>query len=329
MTHPAVLPSLDVSIVDEKHNLPLEIRPGGELDGTPEGLISWWRENSDWIDEKLFLHGALRFRGFGVADQPPLAKITSSVNEKLLSYVDGNSPRTKVGSGVYTSTEYPAEYFISMHNELSYAQEWPARLFFCCVTPAAEGGETPLCDHRALLSALDSAVVDEFRSKGVTYIRNLHGGKGFGPSWQNTFETQERADVERYAADSGAEIEWKSDGGVRLATRRPATHVHPVTGEEVWFNQADQFHPTTHPKPIYDSMMALYKGRERDMPQYVTLGDDSEISAEVLDHIRETTRSLLVVSPWRKGDLVVVDNVLVSHGRMPFKGERKVLVSMA
>nr|XP_061809059.1 dapdiamide synthesis protein DdaC-like [Nerophis lumbriciformis] len=317
------------SVVDERHSLPLEIRPGDLLEGTSHGLISWWQRNSSWVDEKLHFHGALRFRGFGIDSQPILAEVTSSVNQALLDYVDGNSPRTKVGSGVYTSTEYPPEFFISMHNELSYAKEWPARLHFCCVTPAPEGGETPLCDHRALLRNLEEPVVEEFRSKGVTYIRNLHGGQGFGPSWQDTFETQDRADIERYAADSEAKIEWKEDRSVRLAATRPATHVHPVTGEEVWFNQADQFHPTTHPKAVYESMNLLYKGRGSDMPQYVTFGDGSEIPVETLEHIRETTKDLLVISPWEQGDLVVVDNVLVSHGRMPFKGERRVLVSMA
>lgn len=41
-----------------------------------------------------------------------------------LAYVHGNSPRTKVGSNVYTSTEYPQEFTISMHNEMSYAHAW-------------------------------------------------------------------------------------------------------------------------------------------------------------------------------------------------------------
>ena len=35
------------------------------------------------------------------------------------------------------------------------------------------------------------------------------------------------------------------------------------------------------------------------------------------------------VFPWRAGDVVMLDNVLVSHGRMPFSGQRKILLAMA
>lgn len=329
MTSTAIAMDVLTSIVDEKLNLPMMIEPGEGTAATPEGLLDWWRANEVWVNDKLYTHGALLLRGFGISEQPIFAQLTAALNEELLDYVDGNSPRTRVGSHVYTSTEYPPEFFISMHNELSYAKSWPSRLFFCSVTPAEKGGETPLADSRRILRTLDPALVEEFRAKGVIYIRNLHGGQGFGPSWMDTFETRDRTEVERYAAEAGDEIEWKADGGVRLSSIRPATHTHPVTGEEVWFNQADQFHPSTHPKEVYESMMAVYKGRENELPQYVTFGDGSEIPVDGLETIRDTINGQLALFEWQKGDLVVVDNVLVCHGRMPFEGERKTLVSMA
>jgi hypothetical protein len=101
-----------------------------------------------------------------------------------------------------------------------------------------------------------------------------------------------------------------------------------MTGEEVWFNQADQFHPSTHPKAIYQTMVALYKGREDLMPQNATFGDGSSIPLEHLNTIRNTTRRLLTAFSWRLGDVVMVDNVLAAHGRMPFTGSRRILVSM-
>lgn len=321
-------PGLKVGVVDERHGFPLLVEPGpggGAWAGSFEEL--WDGHRADF-DVGLHRCGAVLFRGFGVSEQRAFESFVNHLGDRKLDYVDGNSPRTKLGRHVYTSTEYSPEHFISLHNELSYAARWPARLFFCCVEAASDGGETPLVNGRVLLKELPARLVEDFRRRGVKYIRYLHGGRGFGPSWQKTFETTDPAVVENYARSSGTQLQWMEDGAVRLTCVRPATAVHHATGEEVWFNQADQFHPTTHPEHVYTSMMALYRGREDQLPQNVTFGDESPIPPEYLDTIREQTRRLLVLFRWRRGDLLMVDNVLTAHGRMPFRGRRRILVAM-
>ena len=324
---------LHVAALDNPSGFPLLIEwsapseRGSELEGV-NALLDLWTSERTWIDTELRRYGAILFRGFDVSGQAQFQHLMTRSSPSLVNYVDGNSPRTKVDEGLYTSTEYPPEFFISLHNELSYSSQWPARVFFCCVTPPGAGGETALVDSRVLLHSLPDNLVEEFRSKQVRYIRNLHGGKGFGPSWQKTFETTDRGAVEAYAKKAGMQLDWLPDGSVRLTNVRPATTLHPVTREEVWFNQADQFHPSTHPASIYESMAAIYKGREDLLPQNATFGDGSPIPLEYLTTIRAVTSNHLVAFTWKQGDLLMVDNTLVAHGRMPFKGPRKILVSM-
>lgn len=319
---------IEATILDQQH-LPLVVQPKESIEpkGT-DALVSLWAEHRQWLDAQLYLHGAILFRGFGISEQDIFESTISKLNKQPLDYRDGNSPRTKVSNGIYTSTEYPPQYFISLHNELSYSAQWPARLFFCCVLEPQEGGQTPLVNSRSLLRNLPPALVEQFRSRKVKYIRNLHGGLGFGPSWQKAFQTSNRADVQKFAEASEMTLHWKNDGSVSVSNIRPATAIHPVTGEEVWFNQADQFHPSTHPPEIYHQMLTIYKGRENELPQNVSFGDGSLIPLEYLETIRQTARNQLILFPWRNGDLLVVDNMLVAHGRMPFKGPRRILVSM-
>jgi len=293
-----------------------------------DSLVDWYGANGDEAEEGLREHGALLFRGFGIDSQEALTRVVRGIGGEALDYVDGNSPRKKLGSGVYTSTEYPPEFFISLHNELSYSSRWPSRLFFCCVTAPQEGGETPLADSRRVLERLPDEVREAFVTRKIKYIRNLHGGSGFGPSWQATFETNSRPDVEQFCRATDTDARWNDDGSLTVTQIRPATQIHPKTQEEVWFNQADQFHPSTHPKAIYDSIVALYDGREELMPQTAMFGDGSPIPVAMLDAVRQTVRDEIRLFQWQRGDLLMIDNMLVCHGRRPFTPPRKILVSM-
>jgi alpha-ketoglutarate-dependent taurine dioxygenase len=46
----------------------------------------------------------------------------------------------------------------------------------------------------------------------------------------------------------------------------------------------------------------------------------------------ETIRAAIAAEtrsfPWQTGDILLVDNMAVAHGRAPYEGERRVLVAM-
>jgi len=317
---------MKTSILCVKQGFPLVLEPENRLEAA--SLLPWIKEHSESLSTLLARYGAVLFRGFGVDDPSTLRLAAESFGGTLGRYRDGNSPRTSLPGDVYTSTEYPPGLFISLHNELSYAPRWPARLFFCCATAPAGGGETPLADSRVILQSLERSLVIEFQSRKLKYIRNLHSGNGYGKSWQQTFETTDRDEVSRYVSAPGSQLLWTDDGGVRIINVRPATAVHPIAGDEVWFNQADQFHPSTHPPDVYESLQLLYEGREDEMPQYVRFADDGEIDVSSLNHIREVIRERMVPVSWVQGDLLILDNMLVCHGRMPYTPPRRILVAM-
>lgn len=281
------------------------------------------------IDALLYEHGAILFKGFQIDTVEAFAACTADMPASGANYIYGNSPRTKLTASVYTSTEYPPELPISLHNELSYSHTWPSRLSFCCITPAAQGGSTTIADARAMLEALSPRTLKLFEERGVTYVRNLHAGSGVGKSWQSTFETEDRSLVEAYCNSGGIEFAWNDSGELRLIQRRPATAVHPVTGAKVWFNQVDQFHPSTNPPEVYEAIQEIYGDQPFDMPQYGCFGDGSPIPDEVLREVRAAADSLTVAFPWEQGDMMMIDNMLTMHGRSPFSGARRILVAMS
>jgi alpha-ketoglutarate-dependent taurine dioxygenase len=293
--------------------------PGGpDLAGWLDAL------GPDRLTELLTERRALVFRGF---DVPPdgIEPVLDRLVPDRLPYVHGNSPRTRVSGNLYTSTEYPQQFTISMHNELSYAHRWPARLAFYCQKAAESGGATSVLDGELWLDSLDAEVRDAFAG-GIRYVQNLHDGYGFGKSWQDTFETDDRAAVDGFLRDSQAEWAWGPEG-LRVTQLRPATVKHPVTGAEVWFNQADQWHPAG----LGDETSAeLYDILSPDeFPQYVTFADGSPIPAAHIEQVLNRGLENAVDVDWRTGDVLLIDNVLTAHGRRPFEGTRRVLVAMS
>lgn len=292
-------------------------------------FIDWYNANYDSIQQQLLETGAIVFRGVDIDSLEKFENVFTQLSKNFLNYVDGNSPRTKLSSKVYTSTEYDKNFSITLHNELSYSATYPSKIFFCCTLPAASGGETPIADCRKIYEKMNADLIEQIKSKRITYVRNLHGGQGFGPSWQDTFETKEKSTVEKYCKESLIEFTWKKDGGLKLSQTRDGVIQHPVTKEWVWFNQMDQFHPSHLNPEIYETLMLIYNNNEEELPTYVKFGDNSKVTSDMIKEIRKTVDSLAVSTPWEKGDLLMADNILVCHGRMPYKGDRKVLVSMA
>lgn len=310
-------------------NLPIVIEPQNELKTRPffQELLAQIHDSHDFFREKLLSHGAILLRGFQVQNYSELESFAEAFSGKqLINYAGGTSPRNRLESKVYTSTEYPANMTLALHNELSYTTKYPSHLYFCCLLPAENGGETTLGDSRRILKRIPPEFVTLFKQRGLKYVRNLQSGKGSGYSWQDAFETCDKTVVENICREIGCEFRWKENGFLQLIQNRPATVVHPVTGEEVWFNQADGFHPGALDGETYNELISLMP--EEDFRLNVYFGDGSPIDVSILNEIRRVIREETIPVRWQQGDLLVVDNLLAAHGRFPFSGERKIILAM-
>jgi alpha-ketoglutarate-dependent taurine dioxygenase len=310
------------------HALPLAVEPSGDI--RLAALLELAEGNRASLNSGLLRSGALLFRGWGPRTLEDFSAFVTafSGSEERFGYAGGASPRKGLGGkGLYSSTEYPPSMWLSLHNELSYAGVQPRRLFFFCLVAPEAGGETTLADSRRILAALDPDLVGEFRSRGLRYIRNLSPVAGSGYGWPDAFETDDAAEAEARARAIGAGVEWRPGGVMRVSQVRPAIAIHPDTGEQVWFNQADGFHPSVLTPSAYAEQLALC-GREEDFRLGVTFADGGAIPEAALAHIRETLVAQTVPHRWQPGDIVVLDNHLAAHGRAPFEGPRKIALAM-
>jgi alpha-ketoglutarate-dependent taurine dioxygenase len=291
----------------------------------PVDLALWAKEQKEWLEARLAKHGGILFRGFGIASAPVLDRVIHALAGAPLEYRERSSPRQLVSGGVYTSTEHPAHQPIFLHNENSYQHVWPQRVFFACATPPDTGGETPVADTRRVHARIDPAVRRRFVERGVLYTRTF--GDGLGLPWQVVFQTGERAAVEEYCRGAGIECQWADGNRLRTRQVRPAVVHHPRTGEPAWFNHAAFFHVTTLEPSLRDALLSQFA--EPDLPHNTYYGDGRAIEPAVLDELRGAYAEATRRFPWRAGDLLLLDNILMAHGREPFTGPRSILVGLA
>lgn len=288
-------------------------------------LSQWLAKNKEAVETLLLEAGGILFRGFALQTVTDFEHAARAFAGQLLNYSERSSPRSQVQGRVYTSTDYPPNQPIFLHNENSYQHTWPLKIFFFCETAAQSGGETPIADCRKVAQRIDPEIRQRFEDRGWMYVRNF--GEGFGLPWQEVFQTSDRTAVEAHCAERGISVEWKEDNRLRVRAVRPAFTRHPTTGDLLWFNHATFFHVSTLSPSVREGLLAEFSSA--DLPTNSFYGDGSEIEPEVLDHLRQVYREETVAFPWQRGDLLLLDNMMVAHGRAPFQGARKVLVGMA
>lgn len=312
---------IKTSLLSPDSALPLVVEPA--VRGVD--LCAWAAASRPLVEEQLARHGGILFRNFEVRDAAHFEQFIRAAAGEPAEYRERSSPRSSVGGNIYTSTDHPADQSIFLHNENSYQSAWPLKIFFFCDTAPEVGGETPIADVRRVYARIPAEIRERFARKRWMYVRNF--GDGLGLPWQAVFQTEDRAAVEARCREHGITPEWKEGNRLRTRAVREAIARHPRTGELVWFNHATFFHVTTLAPALRDALMQEFAAE--DLPTNTFYGDGSTIEPETLDALRDAYERETIRFRWRRGDVLLLDNMLAAHGRAPYAGPRRILVGMA
>lgn len=298
---------------------PVAVECGEKLD-----LSTWSKDNVALIEDLLQKHGAILFRGFLAEGQSEMEKFNQAIALELMLYMEGATPRVSLGNNVYTSTEFPPDQTIALHNENSYVMSWPMKLCFCCVIAPQDRGETPIADVRKVLGRISPGVRRRFEGKGYMLVRNF--SEHLSLPWRTSFKVSTKEELETYCQRARVTPEWKGEDHLTTRQVRPAIARHPGTREEVWFNHIAFWHISSLVGSVREVLLAEYG--EEGLPYNTYYGDGSRIEDDVVEELRQAYEAETVRFPWKQGDLLLVDNMLVAHGRSPYSGSRKIIVSM-
>jgi alpha-ketoglutarate-dependent taurine dioxygenase len=317
-----------VQTTPRTHAIPFLVQPSPET----ASAVAWAERHRDTIRDELADTGAVLLRGFDVGNAEAFADVLDRLGLSRMPYPRGTSPRTPVGPPlVYTSTETRPDVAIPMHSEMSYTSLAPSIVAFCCIVPAETGGETPLADLGAVGAALPAPLVERWSELGLLHEQTVPPDRtaALSKSWKSMFDTEDRAEVEAACRAQHIEVTWLEDDWAHLAEHGSARRAHPLTGEVVWFNQANAFHPHRFRQTLPATEAALVERNAKLAQSFsVSFGDGTVIPDEDIDAITAAFESATVTFEWEAGDVLLLDNYRVAHGRRPFTGERRVLAAL-
>jgi alpha-ketoglutarate-dependent taurine dioxygenase len=259
--------------------------------------------------------GLLLLRGFS-CNLELFEAFSSSITPRNIDFTASHRPYVTPDRSI---TEVSVgNHPIFLHGESYFTSERPDIVWLYCINAASNGGQTTVCEGPALLDALSGKTRDLFTRKKIRY-QMTHDGI---------------AVRSRYPGLSRAEIHNEF---VKLGTLRDI-FVHQD------YSVTYTFTTSAIVKTLFEGKLAFineivcgldFIKRFSDnspgiVPKgYVRFDDDTEIPKDIIEEIRLAGESCLKEINWKDGDIAIIDNNRLMHGRRGFTGQRKILSKLS
>lgn len=284
---------------------------------------SWLQDAAATIRDRMLVHGAVLIHGLPVDGPDGLAEARNALGIGSFTPTEAFNQRKGFGDGILAPISWPQDRSICPFQESSFSSVYPSVVLTACLTPPAGHGQAHLSDTRRIAEQLPADIADRVRTGGWTMTRSYH--EGFGISWQEAFSVTDRAALDELLKSAGIEYEWLPGGSLYTVRHRPGVINHPTTGEECWFNQIS-FLNAASLDPTEREIMTAAFGKYTPMNTF--FGDGSPLSEEDVMTIYHAYDSVKIGVPWRRGDLLITDNVLMAQGRSAFEGSPEFLIAL-
>lgn len=281
------------------------------------------------LEQDLADEGLLVFRGFPVPDAASFGVFADAIVRERSAYVAGQTDRAERAARVYQATRLPGLLPIPLHAEMAYSKVFPTHLLFHVERRAYVGGDSRFAYNRAIADALPEALRSRLEAQGVRYIRRLPDRRspllavvratrtGGLKSWQASLGVQDRAEAERVLAERDVPHSWRGDW-LDLSMTLPAFR------DGCWFNQLHtaHIHQAVHGSAAVALNRLLVRAAGFALLD-ARFGDDTPFSRADLNAVQVALRRASFRVRLERQDVVLFDNLALSHGRARYLGFRR------
>jgi alpha-ketoglutarate-dependent taurine dioxygenase len=246
------------------------------------------------IRDHLTQDGWVLLRGFH-PDMAAFSGLTTALCRKITfdparDYGDANTQKVDAGTGP-----------IGLHTENGNTPVCPDIVAFYSPVAAFEGSQTTICDGRAVYDAMSDAQKARWRRDMVVerylpeqlwkrYLANEH------PAISSPEEVTARHVEEFRAAIPNQDFDMLEDGGINYRLTVSPVRPSALSGGEGFAN-------------------AVLGPSHNYAPPRYRFGDDDTVTPDEIEELRDLAEASTHEINWQDGDIAVLDNTRIMHGR--------------
>lgn len=261
-------------------------------------LEEWIADQRELVQGTFAKTGAVLFRGFTL-DVEGFEAVTRAFSERFVT--NGAADRRTRGADGRTQTVTSGNGLVPPHAELAYTPFRPDTVWLYCTQPSANGGETFVCDGVEVWNTLDSRLRATFADRRLQYdlgVQKLQWFQHFLPHARTVLDA-----AEALARFPGATVPSTGATGLHLVYSCDPVPSTRFAGQLAFANSV-----LAEPKVTLDGV-PLSEDERRELFR--------RVSAHLIRH------------RWRAGDVLMIDNSRMMHGRSAFRDEsRQVIVRL-
>lgn len=235
-------------------------------------------------------HGAVLLRGFPAG----LEEFRAFTDLWCVSSVFNESPDRRLLDQTHNiqSVNGGSDAF-PLHPELSREPWKPDVCFFLCLQPPVSGGETTVCDGAEIVRRLPAEIREAMSRRRLLYVQpaspeTLTYWLGAPTPTDARLAAQPKSSPYRFV---------RSPAGILRVFSRPMLHQTRFGGAPAFGN------------------FLLFARDYLGLPNFPVMDNGQRVPEDWMEAVRQAAAPITAPIPWRQGDLVMLDNSRVMHGR--------------
>ncbi|WP_434041193.1 MULTISPECIES: TauD/TfdA family dioxygenase [Sorangium] len=201
---------------------------------------------------------------------------------------------------------------VGLHCENGNSPFMPHLCWFFCEKAASVGSETTVCDGYRVWDALAPAAQRAFLDRDIVYSRRVEAAKWKGFVYH---ALQGKKAIEDITVDDL----------LSLAEGRPGTVIRPCDDGAIYYEfQVPAARETLFSDRIAFANSILGPSYNYEKPR-ITFADREAIPPSLLGEVVRVTEAVTMDVAWQDGDVLLIDNTRVMHGRRAILDPRRTI----